>query len=64
MHHKRVAQEKNRLISDLQRLKKHYSVVRWLYIDCLHLVASSFLMATPLHQMRRPTGWQLVGGKW
>eukprot|EP00891_Asterochloris_glomerata_P000503 jgi/Astpho2/503/e_gw1.00011.36.1_t len=26
MHHKRVAQEKNRLISDLQRLKKHYSV--------------------------------------
>ena len=37
MHHKRVAQEKNRLISDLQRLKKHYSVVRWLCTEsCIH----------------------------
>ena len=57
MHHKRVAQEKNRLISDLQRLKKHYSVVRWAYIDSLHSVASSFLIAAALHQMSQPTGW-------
>ena len=47
MHHKRVAQEKNRLISDLQRLKKHYSVVRWLYIQSPHLLARSFPMAAP-----------------
>lgn len=25
MHHKRVAQEKNKLITDIKRLKKHYS---------------------------------------
>ena len=25
MHHKRVAQEKNKLINDIKRLKKHYS---------------------------------------
>ena len=56
MHHKRVAQEKNRLISDLQRLKKHYSVVRRVYIDSLPLLASSFLIAAPLHQMSQPTG--------
>lgn len=24
MHHQRVAQEKNKLISDIKRLKKHY----------------------------------------
>lgn len=29
MHHKRVAQEKNKLIHDMQILKKHYSMV-WL----------------------------------
>ena len=28
MHHKRVAQEKNKLIQDMQILKKHYSMVR------------------------------------
>ena len=27
MHHKRVAQEKNKLIHDMQILKKHYSMV-------------------------------------
>lgn len=27
MHHKRVAQEKNKLITDIGRLKKHYSMV-------------------------------------
>ena len=57
MHHKRVAQEKNRLISDLQRLKKHFSVVRWVYIDSPHVPASSFPTATPLHQMSQPTWW-------
>ena len=29
MHHKRVAQEKNKLILDMQILKKHYSMVRY-----------------------------------
>ena len=27
MHHKRVAQEKNKLLHDMQVLKKHYSMV-------------------------------------
>ena len=57
MHHKRVAQEKNRLISDLQRLKKHYSVVSWLYMASPHPLASSSLMTAPMHQMSQPTAW-------
>ena len=32
MHHKRVAQEKNKLINDMQILKKHYSMVRLLLL--------------------------------
>ncbi len=28
LHHRRVLQEKNRLITDIRRLKQHYSLVR------------------------------------
>lgn len=41
MHHKRVAQEKNKLIQDMQILKKHYSMVSCtlppLQTCCIHL---------------------------
>jgi hypothetical protein len=36
MHHKRVAQEKNKLIHDMQILKKHYSMVSLTHHHCCH----------------------------
>ncbi len=36
MHHKRVAQEKNKLIHDMQILKKHYSMVKLNSCFCCH----------------------------
>ena len=38
LHHRRVLQEKNRLVTDIRRLKQHYSLVRCLQaqsITCL-----------------------------
>jgi len=41
MHHKRVAQEKNKLIHDMQILKKHYSMVNSTHVTAAMLTANA-----------------------
>jgi len=41
MHHKRVAQEKNKLIHDMQILKKHYSMVSSTHVTAAMLTANA-----------------------
>jgi hypothetical protein len=53
MHHKRVLQEKNRLLTDIERLKKHYSKV------CV-LLSSHWVQAGELYLLG--SGWGIVWG--